>query len=343
VGTGPPLKRRRRGSSKDDLDREGLGSASVEPVDPSELLHNALGLTAEELEATLGDNVNSTSTGTSTSTSTSTSNNVGESNNSSSTSPLAGVSSMSSTPRIDRGELQRLAMRDPAGFNQLTKMMQSVNEEAIRRRENGPRKTSKYKGVSWDKGTKAWRTKVNSVHVGYFDDEKDAAQAFDEAIICLNEGDTKNLTLNFPAETYEGKKEWMQFKSRREPQTKRAVSSKFRGVLWDKSRKLWRAKIKSQGKVQYLGVFKNEEEAASAYDSAATKLHGSKAILNFPAETCEAPRSRVLKEKLNTSATKMMEEAAVAAAVANAPQTPTVDASVNSTEVRKDAVDSLND
>jgi len=144
-------------------------------------------------------------------------------------------------------------------------------------------KVSKYRGVSWDKSMEAWRTKINSVHLGYFDDEKEAARAYDEAALALR--GSKATTLNFPDRDYSklaSEGNWMKY------QTKRKIvsrgTSKYRGVLWDRISKSWRAKIKSGGKTKYLGVYADEEKAAHAYDKAAIELHGEKAHLNFPEE-----------------------------------------------------------
>jgi len=46
--------------------------------------------------------------------------------------------------------------------------------------------------------------------------------------------------------------------------------------------KRWRARIRVNGKRIYLGSFKNEIDAAKAYDDAAQKHHAEYASLNFP-------------------------------------------------------------
>lgn len=59
-------------------------------------------------------------------------------------------------------------------------------------------------------------------------------------------------------------------------------SSKYVGVCWHTRDEKWRAQIKSNGRVIYIGSFENEEEAAKAYDKEAKKHHGEFANTNFP-------------------------------------------------------------
>lgn len=62
-------------------------------------------------------------------------------------------------------------------------------------------------------------------------------------------------------------------------QTKqRHNTSGFKGVMWQKSKSLWVARV---GLV-YAGKFKNKEDAARAYDKKAKELFGEFAKLNFP-------------------------------------------------------------
>jgi hypothetical protein len=61
-----------------------------------------------------------------------------------------------------------------------------------------------------------------------------------------------------------------------------APSSRFKGVTWDKDRRLWRAEITAHGIGRNLGRFVREELAARAYDTAARAAFGEFAKVNFP-------------------------------------------------------------
>jgi len=57
-------------------------------------------------------------------------------------------------------------------------------------------------------------------------------------------------------------------------------SSKYKGVHWNKSHKKWYAMIRLRGRVEWLGSFNCEVEAAKAYNQAAKRLFGDFARLN---------------------------------------------------------------
>jgi len=59
-------------------------------------------------------------------------------------------------------------------------------------------------------------------------------------------------------------------------------TSKYKGVCWDKRNKKWGVTIQANKKKYHLGYFKDEIDAAKAYDKKAKKLHGQFACLNFP-------------------------------------------------------------
>lgn len=64
--------------------------------------------------------------------------------------------------------------------------------------------------------------------------------------------------------------------------SRRNSSSKYKGVSLCNQTKLWRASIQCGNKQCTIGRFKNEEDAAKAYDLFACRIHGEFAMLNFP-------------------------------------------------------------
>ena len=52
-----------------------------------------------------------------------------------------------------------------------------------------------------------------------------------------------------------------------------ANTSGFKGVTWDRSRARWRANIKVNGRLRFLGSFADIEGAAAAYAAASDALH----------------------------------------------------------------------
>lgn len=60
-------------------------------------------------------------------------------------------------------------------------------------------------------------------------------------------------------------------------------SSKYRGVTWNSVLGKWRARIQMKHNNKHLGHFDSEQEAARAWDRAATAAGRPAAQLNFPA------------------------------------------------------------
>jgi hypothetical protein len=63
--------------------------------------------------------------------------------------------------------------------------------------------------------------------------------------------------------------------------TQKNNSSGFKGVSFNRNAGKYTATIRKQGKLYYLGLFEDPEEAARAYDRKARELHGEFAKLNF--------------------------------------------------------------
>jgi len=168
----------------------------------------------------------------------------------------------------------------------------------------GTSRRSRYVGVSWDKRYRKWVAKIqidgNSKRLGYFDDEEEAAQAYDDA---ARKRDGPTAAVNFPAP---GSGETKAAKPRSSAEVQRAQreagptpKSKYMGVNWVKKEAKWRSQIKVDGTSHHLGYFTSEDEAAQAYDDAARKRDGATATVNFP--TTGSGERQAVKRAANRS------------------------------------------
>ncbi len=69
--------------------------------------------------------------------------------------------------------------------------------------------------------------------------------------------------------------------ARNQKKTNKPTSSIYKGVSFHKPLQKWLAHIKATGKVQHLGYFTSEREAAEAYNTTATEHFGIFARLNI--------------------------------------------------------------
>lgn len=108
--------------------------------------------------------------------------------------------------------------------------------------------SSEYVGVHWDINSLKWRSRIYydgiSIHLGLFDNETDASDAYQKALSKIENG-------NFNPNDYKPK-----------------YSSKYKGVNFNKASNKWRARITIKGSQKFLGYFKTEEEAHEARQKA---------------------------------------------------------------------------
>jgi hypothetical protein len=132
-----------------------------------------------------------------------------------------------------------------------------------------PNNKSKFTGVSWNRTTKNWKATIaidgKVQHLGYFNNEDDAARAFDERAAPLGR------RVNFPGPV-------------QAPAVKRGahgIVSQYTGVYWNIGNEKWNTAITIDGKTASLGSHSSEEAAARAYDERAGPLGWP---MNFPVE-----------------------------------------------------------
>jgi AP2 domain len=61
---------------------------------------------------------------------------------------------------------------------------------------------------------------------------------------------------------------------------RRDTSSKYKGVTWDKAKRMWKAYLTLEGGWYWLGRHSEEKEAALAYDRRAAQVFGRFALTN---------------------------------------------------------------
>ena len=166
---------------------------------------------------------------------------------------------------------------------------------------------SRFKGVYVDKAVASkWKASIRlehkEVHLGYYENEEDAARAYDKASICAK-GYPKNLPLSAYDETelaavraHAGDVEKLRAAMGIGRPAKNARrGNAHRGVCLEKKTGKWRAEIQINGRKESLGYHADERDAVAAYDRAAIVARGaSGARTNRPAEEYEGEMASLL-------------------------------------------------
>jgi hypothetical protein len=137
--------------------------------------------------------------------------------------------------------------------------------------------TSNFKGVGFRHGL--WQAQIGVdqkvLHIGVFDTQRAAAQAYNDAATQYFGEFAKlnDLSLLAPEDD-------LPVRRQGQPQSHNKVS-RYLGVYFDKRRNMFMVCVVHKRKYYYGGRFDDEIEAAKARDELAKKLHGVRAKLNF--------------------------------------------------------------
>lgn len=138
-------------------------------------------------------------------------------------------------------------------------------------------KSSKYKGVCWNKVNKNWNVHIYINNIakscGAYQDEDYAAFIYD-VLALQNYKEFSCLNFEYSSDELERMKhmEVVLFHP----------TSDYYGVCWHQDSQKWYAFIAINKKVTYIGLFPTEISAAIAHDAIADRLFKSEANLNFP-------------------------------------------------------------
>ena len=109
---------------------------------------------------------------------------------------------------------------------------------------------SQFKGVSWSKTEGCWNARISiegvKVNLGNFAVEEAAARRYDEDAAPLGRPLNFSVVLDVNSASKGSSGEL------------RKPTSKYTGVSWAKSRRMWEVQIRIDGKRKYLGSFDNE-------------------------------------------------------------------------------------
>lgn len=164
--------------------------------------------------------------------------------------------------------------------NRKENLRNCTKHENMRNREASKSNSSGFKGVIFQKGRYVARIGFGGklYHLGRFSTAEEASEAYKNACEKFH-GDFANVRLHNP-----NKNEVIILDEKdiiKRPITIRTNSSGYIGVVFEKSRQLFAAKIKTKGRTYFLGRFKTAELAGAAYNKKAKEFWGEKAILNI--------------------------------------------------------------
>jgi phage anti-repressor protein len=188
-------------------------------------------------------------------------------------------------------------------------IQQEMAKNIKRNAQNFKNKTGNYKGVCWVEEKQKWKGEIKKdykiVFLGYFDTEKDAAMAYNDHALYLNQTESTEYSIN-EIENYIPDPRNVAEKNQKIQQVLK--SSNFTGVSYDQKRNYYIVSIKHKDKTYSLGHHIEEIECAKLYNQQAgyfNNIYGTNYILNdipdYNTVPCDIYSSLQLRKSENKS------------------------------------------
>ena len=187
--------------------------------------------------------------------------------------------------------------------NRRKKLKICTSQENSHNKSISKNKSSKYRGVFYNKRDKKYRTAFTYnkiyIYIGDFKNELDAAEAFDMYIVHKK---IKEIQLNFPNKKKEYLKKDFKF-------NKYKFNNKYIGVYFIKQRNKYLSKIRLDKKTIRICYIDNELECAKAYDKYIVENNILYKKLNFPEDYLDYnkdPEIKTMCEKVDENTVRLI-------------------------------------
>jgi len=175
----------------------------------------------------------------------------------------------------DDGALQSLSPPDNASPRAPERRRSGGPAAVAEEGDSGARTTSsRFWGVNWHRRDKKWRAKYTDAngklrHIGYFDDEEEAARAVNKAIRDAGLVRKRRMNAVDATGTLVPKPQKTAAVPPDQARAPTATTSKFWGVTWDKRTRRWQAYYTdANSKSRKIGYYDTQEAAAHAVNAA---------------------------------------------------------------------------
>jgi prophage antirepressor-like protein len=154
--------------------------------------------------------------------------------------------------------------------NKMKEHVEKINKKNKNNIQQSGAQTGNFKGACWVKDKKMWKSQIRNnnknYHLGYFSDEIDAAKAYNDYALYLNEHENANFLLNDITGYKTVARNVVELNKLEQLKQKTSI---YNGVSYDSKRKYYVVSIKLSGKTYNLGSSLYEIECAKLYNQQA--------------------------------------------------------------------------